>query len=260
MKRLLLTLLALSALALSASPGAAAPPPAQTLQSAADVLDELAAIPARGIPPALLANAHGVAIIPRTVKAGFIIGGRGGHGVVLSRDRTGAWGEPVFVNFGGGSIGLQAGIQSTDLVLVFKGRESLNRILEGKGKLTLGADVSVAAGPVGRQAEAGTDAVLKAEIVSYSRARGLFAGVALDGAALWFDLAANAQFQRDPRPEVRQLAALLQARLAAMSMLTPTVQPVPLMTAPPPLAVPLPPGPEVTPPPQRLVPVRPEPR
>jgi lipid-binding SYLF domain-containing protein len=258
MKRLLFTSLALFALTLAAAPAPAAPP--QTLQSATDVLDELAAIPARCIPPALLANAYGVAIIPRTIKAGFIIGGRGGHGVVLSRDRTGAWGEPVFVNFGGGSIGFQAGIQSTDLVLVFKTRESLNRILEGKGKVTLGADASVAAGPVGRQAEAGTDAVLRAEIVSYSRARGLFAGVALDGAALWYDVGANAQFQRDPRPEVRQLAALLQARLAEMSMLTPAVQPAPVMTGPPPLAVPPAPGPEVAPPPQRLVPVPQGPR
>jgi lipid-binding SYLF domain-containing protein len=251
MKRLLFLLLTLSVL--SVAPATAATP-SQTLQSATDVLDELTTIPAKCIPPALLANAHGVAIIPQTIKAGFILGGRGGQGVVLSRDRNGAWGEPVFVNFGGGSVGFQVGIQSTDLVLVFKTRESLNRILKGKGKLTLGADASVAAGPVGRQAEAGTDGVLKAEIVSYSRARGLFAGVALDGAAIWYDVGANAQFQRDPRPEVRQLAALLQARLGELSMLTPAVQPAPVKTPPPPL------GPEVAPTPQRLVPIRPEQR
>lgn len=259
MYRVLVTSLALATLMVVPVTTAKAAPP-QTLQSAADVLDELSAIPAKCIPPALLANAQGVAIIPQTIKAGFILGGRGGHGVVLCRDRTGAWGEPVFVNFGGGSIGFQAGIQSTDLVLVFKTRESLNRILEGKGKLTLGADASVAAGPIGRQAEAGTDAVLKAEIVSYSRARGLFVGVALDGAAIWYDGTMNAQFQKDPQPEVRQLAAQLQCRLAEMSKLTPVVQPAPVMIGPPPLAMPLPPGPEITPPPQRLVPVPSKPK
>jgi lipid-binding SYLF domain-containing protein len=181
------------------------------------VLAELSAIPLQGIPPALLANAQGVAIFPRVIKAGFLVGGRIGHGVILTRDRTGAWCGPTFVSLGGASLGFQAGVESADMVLVFWSRDSLNRVLGGKGKLTLGADAAIAAGPLGRQAEAGTDARLRAEIVSYSRSRGLFAGVALDGAVIVYDRAANAEYARDSRPEMARLTAGLLARLTGMS-------------------------------------------
>lgn len=242
-------LIALAALAWITPSTSALPPrpPAQTLQSADDVLTDLSTIPLKGIPPSLRANAQGVAIIPRVIKAGFLIGGRGGHGVILTRDRTGAWSGPTFVNLGGASLGFQAGVESVDVVLVFRSRDSLNRVLGGKGKLTLGADAAIAAGPVGRQAEAGTDALLRAEIVSYSRSRGLFAGVALDGAVIVYDRAANDAYARDSRPDMARLTATLLARLASMS----APAPPPINSVGPPAIVPLamPEPPPVAPPP-----------
>lgn len=265
MIRFYLTALVLTFVAIA--PVAAAPPPAQTLKSATDVLDELAAIPIKSIPPALLADAQGVAIIPHVVKAGFIFGGRGGHGVILARDMNGAWSEPVFVNLGGASVGLQAGVESTDVVLVFRTRKSLDRLLEGKHKITLGVDAAVAAGPVGRQASAATDAKLQAEIVSYSRSRGLFAGVALDGAAIYFDPGINAAFRRDVRPETLKLAETLKFRLSQMSSFTPPPGPRQMMPAPPPFlgppAIPAMPGPAplipINPPPPLAIPQPPPP-
>jgi lipid-binding SYLF domain-containing protein len=219
MNRLLLPALVLAAWA---TPALAGPPtPTQTLKSATAVLNELSAIPAKCIPPALLADAQGVAIIPHVIKAGFVVGGRGGHGVVLVRDKNGVWGEPTFVNLGGASVGFQAGVKSTDVVLVFRTRKSLNRILAGKGKVTLGADAAIAAGPVGRQAAAATDARLRAEILSYSRSRGLFAGVSLDGAVIRSDATSNREFRRDVRPETAKLAGELNLRLTQMSTAKP---------------------------------------
>ncbi len=109
-----------------------------------------------------------MAIFPQVVKGGFIVGARHGRGVAIIRDATGAWQPPVFVTLTGGSVGWQAGLQSSDIILVFKTRKSVDRFLNGK--FTLGADVSVAAGPVGRQAAAATDARLQAEILSYGAA------------------------------------------------------------------------------------------
>ncbi len=251
------------------APVEAAPPPAQTLHSSIDVLDELAAIPLKGIPPALLADAQGVAIIPRVIKAGFIFGGRGGHGVVMARDKNGAWSDPAFVNIGGASVGLQAGVEATDVVLVFRTRKSVERLLEGKQKITLGVDAAVAAGPVGRQAAAATDGRLEAEIVSYSRSRGLFAGVSLDGAAIYFDAGSNAAFHRDVRPETAKLAETLKIRLSEMSSFTPPPGPRQISPPPPPLMAPpamipasppaylLPSGPPLPPPAIPAVPVVP---
>ena len=239
MTRLLLSLFALTALA--CSPAVAqrerlrdrlAPHSTETLYAATVILADLSNIPAKGIPPALMADAHGVIIIPRVVKAGFVIAGSGGHGVVLARDKDKRWADPVFVNFGGGSVGFQAGVESTDVVLVFRDRKSLDRLLEGKGKVTLGADASVAGGPVGRQAMAGTDAKLEAEIVSYSRSRGLFAGVALDGSVIRPDANTNATFRADPRPEVAKQVAGLKAVLDVMCSTTPPPQPVVVVPAP----------------------------
>jgi lipid-binding SYLF domain-containing protein len=216
MNRITVTALGLALLA--ASPAPALPPsPPRTIQAATDVLNELSAIPANCIPASLLAEAQGVAIIPGVIKAGFVVGGRGGHGLIATRDRNGAWSGVTFVDLGGASFGLQVGVESTDVVLVFKTRNSLDRVLSGRGKLTLGVDAAIAAGPVGRQAEAGTDARLRAEIVSYSRSRGLFAGVALDGAALVYDRRTNAEYLSDQRPEVLQLTVNLLARLTQMS-------------------------------------------
>ncbi|HEV3384195.1 MAG TPA: lipid-binding SYLF domain-containing protein [Gemmata sp.] len=238
----------------AASPVAAAPPPTQTLKSSVDVLDELAAIPLKSIPPALLAEAQGVAIIPHVIKAGFIFGGRGGHGVIMVRDSNGIWSEPTFVNLGGASVGFQAGVESTDVVLVFRTRKSVDRLMEGKHKITLGVDAAVAAGPVGRQAAAATDARLEAEIVSYSRSRGLFAGVSFDGAAIYSDAATNAAYRRDVRPETAKLADTLKLRLTEMSSFTPKpgpriMQPAPIFLGPPivPVVPPAMPAPAIPP-------------
>jgi lipid-binding SYLF domain-containing protein len=228
-----------------------------TVESATEVLQALAAVRLKGIPPALLHDAKGVAVLPHVVKVGLVVGGRFGRGVLLVRGPDGCWSNPVFLTLTGGGIGGQVGIQSTDLVLVFKTRNGLDRVLQGKGQLTLGADVGVAAGPVGRQAEAGTDAQLKAEIYSYSRSRGLFAGVSLEGAGLLVDRDADEAFYglRGGRPDdvlaLRGVpvpaAERLKGQLTRMSA-PPAPPPPPLSpppTAPPPL---LPPAPPPSPP------------
>lgn len=149
------------------------------------VLDQLAKIPEDGIPESLLASSEGIAVIPGVVKAGFVIGGRYGKGLLSIRDANNTWSRPVYISLTGGSVGFQAGVQSTDVILVFKTRRSVDGIVNGK--FTLGADAAVAAGPVGRNAQAATDTQLKAEIYSYSRSRGLFAGISIDGSALQID-------------------------------------------------------------------------
>ncbi|MDD3814769.1 MAG: lipid-binding SYLF domain-containing protein [Desulfocapsaceae bacterium] len=150
------------------------------------VLDEMMAIPEKTIPPSLLANSYGVIIIPGLIKAGFVIGGRHGTGLMAVRDlKGGGWFYPIMVQLTGGSIGWQIGAESSDVVLVFKKMRSIEAIQ--KGKFTLGADASIAAGPIGRHAEASTDIMLKSEIYSYSRSRGLFAGVSMAGAVISID-------------------------------------------------------------------------
>lgn len=155
-----------------------------------------------------------MAVIPRVVKAGFMIGGRAGFGVLLARGDDKAWGEPTFIRLGGASFGFQAGVQSSDVVLIFRNRSSVDRLLRGRRKLTLGADAAVAAGPVGRQAVAGTDARLSAEILSYSRSRGLFAGVSLGGAVVQPAPEMNREYRgRADRPDTAQALADLKAKL-----------------------------------------------
>jgi lipid-binding SYLF domain-containing protein len=141
------------------------------------------------IPESLLADAHGVAVVPGMIKVGFVGGVQRGRGVVLLRDDQGRWELPRFLTVTGGSIGWQAGAQSIDLLLVFKTRRSIEGLLDGQFKL--GADAAVAAGPLGRNAGAATDVLLQAEIFSYSRSRGLFAGVAVDGSVLQIDTRAS---------------------------------------------------------------------
>ncbi len=183
-------LLSLSVLVLVAAQRAsAAPPPEQRLQNATRVLDEIMQSPDRAVPRRLLEDAYAIAVIPDVVKAGLLIGGRRGRGVVSVRTPDGTWSHPSFLTLTGGSIGFQAGVQSTDVILVFRSARGVDSIVNGK--FTLGADAAVAAGPVGRNAQASTDADLRAEIYSYSRSRGLFAGVALDGAVLSIDHRAN---------------------------------------------------------------------
>jgi lipid-binding SYLF domain-containing protein len=158
-------------------------------ENAVRVLNEIMSAPDRRVPDALLSKAEAIAVIPDVVKAGFVVGGRHGKGLIAVRAADGTWSNPSFVSISGASIGLQAGVQSADVVLVFRTRRGVDSVVNGK--FTLGADAAVAAGPVGRNANASTDAQLKAEIYSYSRARGLFAGVALDGAVLGIDNDAN---------------------------------------------------------------------
>ncbi len=162
------------------------------LRDAADVLTRIMSIPEQQIPPALLSDAQGIAVIPGVIKAGFFVGGRFGRGVMSVRTEGGGFSAPVFITLTAGSLGYQFGAQSTDVILVFKSPRSIEAIR--RGKFTLGADAAVAAGPVGRSAAAATDIELKAEIYSYSRSRGLFAGVALEGAAIQVDIAANNAF------------------------------------------------------------------
>ncbi len=158
----------------------------------ADVFRQFVAMPDNAPPKALLNNALAIAIIPGIIKAGFIAGGRYGWGVMMCRKDDGNWSNPVFVNVGGGSFGFQAGVQSIDAIMVFKSRKSVDRLAQGK--FTLGADAAVAAGPVGRNVSAGTDIRLEAEVYTYSRARGLFAGVSFTGSVLAIDYAATDDF------------------------------------------------------------------
>jgi lipid-binding SYLF domain-containing protein len=153
------------------------------------VLKEIMMAPDKRVPADLLKNASAIAVIPDVIKAGFVIGGRHGVGMISIKTADGTWSNPSFVSMTGGSIGFQAGVQSTDVILVFRTQRGVDSIVHGK--FTLGADASVAAGPVGRDAHAATDAQLKAEIYSYSRSRGLFAGIALDGSVLSIDNDAN---------------------------------------------------------------------
>ena len=161
----------------------------QRARNAVRVLSEIQKIPEQGIPDKLLDEGRAVVVIPDTLKVGLVIGGRRGHGLMSVKSPDGSWSQPVFVKLTGGSIGFQAGVQSSDVVMVFRNDRNLENIVNGK--ITLGADAGIAAGPVGRNASASTDGQLKAEIWSWSRARGLFAGVALDGGVLQIDDDAN---------------------------------------------------------------------
>ncbi len=155
---------------------------ASKVRDAIEVMSDIMAIPEKSIPPSLLNNAYAVAVIPNVIKGGFVFGGRYGWGIMVVKTKERKWSAPVFVSITAGSVGYQIGLQSIDVILVFKSKKSVDRIT--KGKFTLGADASIAAGPVGRSASAGTDLRLEAEIYSYSRSRGLFAGVSLEGSAL----------------------------------------------------------------------------
>ena len=160
------------------------------LITATQVLEQLRTAPDQNIPAWLLDRAYGVAVIPDVIKGAFIFGGRHGSGALAVRDSAGRFSNPVFISLTGGSWGLQIGAQSTDIVLVFASRRSVENF--ARGDFTLGVGGSVAAGPLGRSGEAA--AGITSEVYSYSRSRGLFAGVQLDGTALVFDRKANRNF------------------------------------------------------------------
>lgn len=151
------------------------------IQDSAQIFDEIMGAPDKSIPQSLLASAACIAIIPAEKKLAFIVGGNYGKGLVTCR-ATKSWSGPVFLTVSGGSVGFQIGGSSTDLILVFRGRNGLHKLLSDKFKI--GGDVSAAAGPVGRSASANTDIELHAEILTYSRSRGAFAGISLSGAVV----------------------------------------------------------------------------
>jgi lipid-binding SYLF domain-containing protein len=178
-----------------AGPAAAKEDPSNQVKKIDDAvraLEEMMKESDKSIPVSLIEGCAGIAILPDVIKAGLFIGGRHGKGVLLVRTPDGGWSDPAFVDIKGGSVGWQAGVQSADIVLVFRTPRSIDNIAEGK--FTLGADAGIAAGPLGRSAEASTDSDLKAEILSYSRSRGLYAGLTLQGSSLQEDSKANRNF------------------------------------------------------------------
>lgn len=227
----------------------------QTVVSSRQALDEFFGISIEAIPPAMLSGAEAIAIFPNMIKGGFILGVNYGRGVIHVRNPDRTWSPPVMATMGGGSLGFQAGVQAADIILVFRTPRSLNGLLNGQ-KVTLGADASIAAGPVGMQANAGTDARLGAEIYSYARSRGLFLGVSLGGSDISIDNNANSmlygRFGVTPadvfqnrglaiRPEVQGLVDDLNARSQAIAAKTaqsaaPVAAPVPAAA---PVGVPL---------------------
>ena len=159
------------------------------VKDAAQVLREITRADDKGIPAGLFERAKAIAVFPHVVRGAFIIGGRWGKGVAISRDAQGHWGPAGFLDLGGGSFGFQIGGDATDVILFFIEEDSLDKLLEDK--VELGANASVAAGPVGRSAEVGTNLTLDAAIYAYSRSKGVFAGVALDGTVISMDNSAN---------------------------------------------------------------------
>jgi lipid-binding SYLF domain-containing protein len=183
---------AVFAAALTSAPAAAVTREEAIIQNSMVVLRELQAMPDLQIPDQLLARAEGIVILPANVKVGLIFGASFGSGVLLVRNASREWSNPVFVTAGGGSWGFQAGGQVADIVLVLTTRRSIEGITDGK--LTLGADASVAAGPVGRTAKASTSLTFDSEVYAYSRTKGFFAGVSLEGNGIFIGRKANRRF------------------------------------------------------------------
>jgi SH3 domain-containing YSC84-like protein 1 len=201
------------ALALSLSSAAfmlqAADTAAERLSDATKTFDEIMATPDKGIPQDLLEKANCVVIVPGMKQAGFIVGGKYGKGFATCRKSGGGWGAPEAIRVEGGSFGFQIGASNTDVVMLVMNEKGMRRLTEDK--FTLGAEATVAAGPVGRQSTAQTDAQLSAEILSWSRSKGLFAGIALTGATL--------------RPDNDVNQELYGSKLAAKEILTGNTQP-----------------------------------
>ncbi len=188
--------------------------PAKRLNEASVVFSEIMAAPDKGIPQDLMAKSHCIVIVPSLKSGAFIVGGKFGKGYVSCRNRTGTgWSAPGTVRIEGGSFGFQIGGSATDLIMLVMSERGADKLLSDK--FTLGAEASVAAGPVGRTATAQTDAQMHAEILSWSRSQGLFAGFALEGATLRQDLDDNATLygsKLENRDFVTKLDALCQGR------------------------------------------------
>jgi lipid-binding SYLF domain-containing protein len=164
---------------------------ARRVRQSATVFDEIMRAADSAIPDAILGNADGIAVFPGLVRAGFIVGGMRGRGILSSRN-GGVWSAPAFLTMTGGSFGLQIGGQAADIILVINDRRGLENLV--RNQFTLGADAAVAAGPVGRDAKAATDIQMRAQILSYSRARGVFAGITINGSTVRQDVDANERF------------------------------------------------------------------
>jgi len=163
------------------------------LKDAITVLDEVMGAGDSAVPRSIMEKAEAIAVFPSLVKAGFVVGGSRGHGAISVRNpKTGAWSSPGFLTITGGSVGLQIGAQAVDLILVVQNRRGLDQLL--KNQFKIGADAAVAAGPVGRDASASTDIQMRAQILSYSRTRGIFAGITLNGSTIRQDRDANERF------------------------------------------------------------------
>ncbi len=186
-----LALMALIFLA-TQTPAVAGPREEARLLEATQVLEDTQGMPDQRIPGWLMRRAQGIAILPDVIKGALIIGGRGGKGVLTVRDGQGRWSNPAFITLAGGSFGWQGGVEASDIILVFTTRRSVEGLTGGK--VTLGADASVAVGPVGRQVSGATDFQLDAEVYSYSRSKGLFGGIAIDGTVITIDHKANARY------------------------------------------------------------------
>jgi lipid-binding SYLF domain-containing protein len=179
-----------------------------TVIDATNVFAQAMMMQDNAIPRSILANAQAIAIIPGMLRGAFVVGLQHGRGVVVIRDAQGNWQAPRFIEAAGGSFGYQIGVQATDLVLVFRTPQSVANLL--RGTIKVGVDASAAAGPVGRQASAGTDLGLSAEILSYSRARGAFVGVSIDGTSISLDPQAEAIYYQPPGTFPASAMQLLQ--------------------------------------------------
>jgi SH3 domain-containing YSC84-like protein 1 len=187
------------------------------IKAAANVLDEIQSAPDQGVPEEVLGSAECVAIVPSMLKGGFIVGARYGRGVASCRTPKG-WSAPAFFSVQGGSIGLQIGGQAVDLVMLIMNQDGMRNLLSSKFKL--GADASVAAGPVGRHAAADTDWKLRAQVLSYSRARGAFAGLELSGAAIKQDKDSTREFYGRMVPFKTALTGTIDAPANAYPLLS----------------------------------------
>lgn len=176
------------------------------VEKATAALIEITEPSRRGLPLGLLRQAQGLVIVPDLIKAGFVVAGQAGRGVLVARDEAGAWTNPVFLGVAGGSLGALIGAEATDLVLVFRTRRSVDDFLR-HNKVKLGADAEAAAGPVSAQVGAATDLKMRAEILSYSRSRGLFAGVSVEGTSLHVRHRANEAYYGVPNLMVGDVLA-----------------------------------------------------
>ena len=186
-------------------------------QAAAEVLDEIQGAPDKGIPQEVLGSAECVAVVPSMLKGGFIVGAKYGRGLASCRTTKG-WSAPAFFVVTGGSFGFQIGGQAVDLVMLIMNKDGMKHLLSSE--FALGADASVAAGPVGRHAEGNTDWTMRAEVLTYSRARGLFAGVTLNGASVKQDKDSTREFYGRMVPFKTSLTGEIDPPAAANPFLT----------------------------------------